>query len=336
MKKIQAILLILIASLTASLLTACNTTPNSDTQNVETEVSTVGIVNIAAILDPVVDGLKVGMSEFEYVEGTNINYIYNGPVSRDDLNKEIQSLIDQDVDIIVSLTTPATIAAKEMTQENQVPVVFVPVNDPVGTGIVSDLTNPGGNITGIISGASETRRLEWLLTIAPDSKRIYYPYNPDDPSPVGTLETLSTDVAPQLGVELVPFEVSTVELLQDAIHNIPDDVDAIYLPSDSRVGSALSDWVAVAEERKLPMSASSQAHVDAGVLCSYSYSPYEAGRQAARLVDQILHGVDAGTLPVETAEPLFSINLVAANAIELEIPDDVLGQANIIVREDQQ
>ncbi len=174
--------------------------------------------------------------------------------------------------------------------------------------------------------------MEWLLTVAPGSTRIYYPYNPDDPSPVRTLEAFE-ELAPELGIEIIPFEVGTVELLQDAINNIPEDIDAIYLPSDSRVGSALSDWIAIAEERQLPMSGSSQAHVDAGVLCSYSYSPYEAGRQSARLVDQILTGTEPGTLPVETAEPLFSINLVAANAIGLEIPEDILIQANIIIRE---
>ena len=117
---------------------------------------------------------------------------------------------------------------------------------------------------------------------------------------------------------------------------MPDDIDAIYLPSDSRVGSALTDWIALAEERGIPMSGSSQAHVDAGVLSSYSYSPFEAGRQAARLVDQILDGVDPGTLPVETAEPLFSINLIAAEAIGLEVSDNVLVQANIIVRNEEE
>jgi len=318
-----------------TLLVACSPTSETETTDTETSVSTVGVINIASILDPVVDGLKVGMSEFDYVENETINFIYNGAVSRDNLETEIQSLIEQEVDIIVSLTTPASITAKSLTEENQIPVVFVPVNDPLGAGIVSDLVNPGENITGIISGASETRRMEWLLTVAPDSTRIYYPYNPDDPSPVRTLEAFE-ELTGELDIEIVPFEVSTVELLEDAINNIPDDIDAIYLPSDSRVGSALSDWIAIAEERELPMSGSSQAHVNAGVLSSYSYSPYEAGRQSARLVDQILRGTDPGSLPVETAEPLFSINLVAASAIGLEIPENILIQSNILIREDDE
>src|SRR5690606_13527193 len=100
---------------------------------------TVGVVNIAAILNPIVDGYKEQMAEYGYTEGENITYIYNGPVARDALESEIQSLIDQDVDLIVSLTTPASVTVKEMTAENQIPVVFVPVTDPISAGLVTSL-----------------------------------------------------------------------------------------------------------------------------------------------------------------------------------------------------
>lgn len=327
MKIFQKLLIIVLLFAMA----ACTTTSDN-----ESETYTVGIVNIASILNPVVDGFKDGMAEFNYTEGENITYIYNGPVSRDNLESEIQSLIDAEVDVILSLTTPATVTAKGLTADNQIPVVFVPVNDPVGAGIVEDTSKPGGNITGIISGASETRRLEWLLTVAPEAKVVYFPYNPDDPSPVQTLETFNDGIAEDLGIELVTYEVTSADALPDAIANTPENVDAIYLPSDSRVGSALTDWLALAEERQLPLSGSSQAHVSAGALCSFSYSPYEAGKQSANLVNQILTGTNAGDLPIEFAEPLLSVNIPAAEAIGLEIPDDVLIQANIIVRDDEE
>ena len=76
--------------------------PESD----ESSTPTVGIVNIASILDSVVDGLELGMGEFDYTEGENVTYIYNGAVSRDDLEAEIQSLIDQEVDVIVFIDDP--------------------------------------------------------------------------------------------------------------------------------------------------------------------------------------------------------------------------------------
>lgn len=143
MKIFQKLLIIVLLFAMA----ACTTTSDN-----ESETYTVGIVNIASILNPVVDGFKDGMAEFNYTEGENITYIYNGPVSRDNLESEIQSLIDAEVDVILSLTTPATVTAKGLTADNQIPVVFVPVNDPVGAGIVEDTSKPGGNITESLVG----------------------------------------------------------------------------------------------------------------------------------------------------------------------------------------
>lgn len=331
MYKIRLVLFTLLISL---LLTACGSSDKEEEQEADASY-TVGIINIAAILEPVVDGIKDGMIEFGYTEGGNVTYLYEGPVARDAVEALVASYEEQGVDVIISLTTPATITVKEATTESGTPVVFVPVNDPIGAGIVEDLVAPGGNITGIISGQSEDRRLEWLLTFAPDAEQIYYPYNPDDSSPVRTLEFLQTDVAPRFNVEIVPVEAADEDAVRAAIENIPEGIDAIYLPSDARVGALLSEWVAKAEELGIPLSGSSLAHVEAGALCSYSYSPYESGKQSARLVDQILQGADPGSLPVETAEPLFSVNLAAAEAINFEVTEDILLQANIIVRGDE-
>lgn len=291
----------------------------------------VGIINGAAILNSTVDGLKGRMTELGYTEGQNITYVYNGPVAKDQFEAEIQNLIDQKVDVIVALTTPVATKVKEMTAQNQIPVVFAPLTDPLGAGIVPSLQHPGGNMTGIISGLSEDRRLEWLKTVAPTIKRVYYPYNPNDPSPSKTLESLKP-VAATLGLELVILETPDKAAVQAAVDNVPSDVDAIFIPPDSLVGSLVANWVAKAAELKLPTSGSSQAHVQAGVLCSYSYSPTDAGRLAAGLVDQILKGAKPGDLPVETASPLSSINLATAQSIGLEIPDDTLRQAQSVLR----
>jgi putative tryptophan/tyrosine transport system substrate-binding protein len=327
---LSGILIIVLVVSIAVLLSKQDDDKNKDEGDKKTY--TIGIVNTASIINPAIDGLKEAMAEQGYTEGENIVYIYNGPVSRDDLQTEIQSLIDQHVDLIVAVTTQPAIQAKELTAENHIPVVFVPVTDPIGAGIVADLTHPGGNITGIVSGQGETRRLEWLKTVDPTIQRVYFPYNPNDASPVRALEELQP-AADSLGLELVLVETPDEAAVLDAIANVPDDIDAIFLGPDSLVGAKYADWVARANEMGIPTSGSSQAHVAAGILCSYSYSPFDAGRLAAGLVSQILEGANPGDLPVETAEPQFSINLVTANTIGLEISDSVLGQATIIIRE---
>jgi len=292
----------------------------------------VGIVNSAAILTTTIDGFKQEMSTLGYTEGENITYLYNGPTATDGLEAEIQRMIDEKVDLIFTMTTTPTVKAKEMTADSGIPVVFAPVTDPIGAGIVTDLNKPGGNVTGIASGLSEDRRLEWLKTVAPDIQKVLVPYNPGDPSPTKSLEGLQ-ETAAKIGVELVLLETPDKPAVEAAIANIPADVDAIYLPSDSLVGSYVADWVAKSIELKLPTSGSSQAHVSAGVMCSYSYSPAQAGELAAGLVDHILKGDKPGDLPVQTAEPQASINLATANAIGLEIPDATLRQAQIVIHE---
>jgi len=302
-----------------------------DEEEAESKTYTVGIVNITPIMNPVVDGFKERMIELGYTEGENVKYVYDGPISKDNLDATMQGLVDQKVDLILAITTPVTVKAKELTATNGIPVVFVPVTDPVAAGIVTDISRPGGNITGIISGQGETRRLEWLKTVAPDIERVFFPYNPADASPTKALEELEP-VADTLGLELVTLETPDAAAVEAAIANIPDDVDAIYLPPDSLVGSLYADWVAKSIELKLPISGSSLAHVEAGVLCSYSYSPFEAGKMAARLVDRILKGTKPGDLPIETIDPTFSINMATANSMGLDISDDTLQQANIIIR----
>jgi putative ABC transport system substrate-binding protein len=294
------------------------------------ETFVIGVVNPTAIMEPVLEGFKAGMTELGYTEG-QITYLYDGPVAKDALAPVVQGFLDKKVDLILALTTPGAQVAQSTAAGNDVPIVFVPVTDPVQAGLVASLKQPGGNITGITTGGSDAQRLEWLLRVAPDVKRIYLPYNPTDKSPVGALVQIQ-EAATKLGVELVLREASTTDEVQAAITNIPDDVDAIFIGPDSLVGSLYKDWVSAAIERKLPLTGSSLSHVEAGMLLSYSYDNEAVGKQAARLADQIFKGVKPADLPVETSEFFLSLNLKTADAIGLVIPDDILRQARQVFR----
>ncbi len=287
---------------------------------------TIGVVNPTPIMEPVLAGFKARMTELGYVEGENTTYLYDGPAPKDELERVAQSHLDEGVDLILALTTPGAQAAQKATSEHAVPVVFVPVTDPVGAGLVSSLREPGGNLTGITTGGSAPKRLEALLQVVPEAERIYLPYNPGDKSATSVLEQLAPLEDP-LGVELVLYEAADTEAVEAAIANIPDDVDAIFIGPDSLVGSLYADWVKAAIERELPLSGSSVSHVEAGMLLSYSYDTVAAGRQAARLADQIFKGAAPRDLPVETSEFFLSLNLKTARAIGLDIPDEILSQA---------
>lgn len=321
----SSLAVVILAIVTGLLLTACGAQ--------QPKTYKVGLLNIAGGLEAALwPGFKEGMTEFGYIEGKNITYVYQGvPDSVDQLDTLAQELVKADVDLILALTTPPALAAKRATANTDIPVVFVPANDPVGAGLVSNLKNPGGNITGITFGAQEPRRFEWLIQVAPAAKQVYIPYNPDDPSAVTTLARIS-EVATQLGVELVTYEVRTPEEIPASIENMPEEVDAIFTLPDNVVGHRTAEYAEAAIQRKLPASAPNPKGVEEGMLTTFSSDEVTSGKQAARLADQILKGIKPANLPVETAEFFSMINLKTATAIGLDVPDTILRQTNKIIR----
>ena len=325
MKRKLQLEFVIVFVITGLLLTDCGGAP-------QTKTYTIGVVNLSQNLDDTVKGFKEGMTTLGYVEGKNITYIYDGPAGVDKLDGIAQELVKADVDLILSMTTPATQAAQKATAGTAIPVLFIPVTNPVEAGIVNSLTKPGGNITGITYSLQEGKRLEWLLQVAPTIKQVYVVYNPKDQSPVSALKTVS-ETATRLGVELITREASTPEEITAAFKNIPQEADAIFFLPDSVVNAQITDWLKIAKELKLPTSGSNIQLVEEGALTTYGIDLTVSARQeGARLADQILRGTKPADLPVEMAEFFSAINLKTAQAIGLDIPDATLRQANIIIR----
>lgn len=322
------VLLLSMLSLLVSSLAACGPT--------ESGPMTVGIVNLLPDLDSAVEGFKAGMAEIGYVEGEDITYVYPGATGNPAaLAGAAQDLVAADVDLIFCVTTPACLAAQQATQDTDVAVVFSAVTDPVAAGLVEDLSRPGGNVTGITVGAknaiNEGRRLDWLVKVDPDINQIYIPYNPEDAVATVSLAAVE-EVAATLGVELMGREARTAEEVQTALNAIPEDADAMFVFADQVVVADVAAVVDAALERDLPLSTPNSLGPQLGALMSYGSDLNAAGNQAARLADQILRGSSPDDLPVETPEFFLTLNLNTAEAIGLEIPDEVLRQADTIIR----
>ncbi len=299
----------------------------------KTKVYSIGIINILPSMQEIINGFKQGITEYGYIEGKKLKYLYECPnVGIDKLNKIAQGLVKADVDLILSIATPATIVAKQATEGTGIPVVFVPVTNPVAAGIIDSIKKPGANITGITFGIQENRRLEWLIRIAPGIKHIYTAYNVQDPSPVFALKMIK-ETAKKLGVNITARKIHNTKELDYAVKNIPRNADAVILLPDSLVATHLEDFVNAAIKRKLPVSGANIEVVKKNsVLTSYGFDQFITGKQASRLADQIFHGIKPADLPVETAEFHLAINLKIAGEIGLNIPDEILRQADIIIR----
>lgn len=292
----------------------------------------VGVVQLTPVDTTTLQGFKEGMAELGYREGKDIVYLDEGPAGTiDRLEPLIRRHLAAKPRLFFVSSTPATQAVKKHLGSSAIPVVFAPVNDPVGAGIVASLKTPGGNITGIRLPAGDDLRLEWLKKIAPAVKRVYLPYNPGDRSALASLE-LARQAAATLGIELLTEEIRRGEAVRPALAALPADVDAIFLPRDSTIEARIDDFTATARKRRLPLCAPSLLQVEAGALLSYGFVHRQIGRQAARLADQILRGTAPADLPVEAAESQLAINQITALAIGLPVPGEILRQAEKVIR----
>lgn len=282
-----------------------------------------------------VEGFQAGMAELGYESGRNVEYAFAGePLSGDLLDEALESMVSSGVDLIFTAGTPTGVAAHRITAGTGIPVVFGVIADPIEAGVMQDLAAPGGNMTGVKLGEDQSRRLQWLIEIDPTIRRVFVPFNPDDPAPASAVAQIES-LAPGLGLELVLAPAPDDEAVTALLADLPTDIDAVFLVPDSVVNARLADIVSVATDAGLPTSGPSIAQVEGGALMSYGFVHREAGAQAASIAVQILNGADPGSVPVQNTESFLAINLFAAREIGLEITDDVLRQADIVIRENR-
>jgi ABC-type uncharacterized transport system substrate-binding protein len=162
-----------------------------------------------------------------------------------------------------------------------------------------------------------------------ETDKVYVPYNPNDEPSTAALDGMNI-AASRMGIELVLDEVYSVEEAVVAIERLPGDIDAIFRIPSPTLDQRNHDLSQAAIKRKLPICAS--LPLDESVLLTLATDLSEMGKQAARLADQIFQGIKPADLPVETGEVFLTINLRTAETIGLYIPDEILVQANTIIR----
>lgn len=295
---------------------------------------TVAHLKLSSVDNLTFEGFRAGMAELGYIEGQQVTYLQHPLVNSvkqlDEVATDYAS--NKDIDLILSSSTPATLAVQRVTKGTGIPVVFAPVNDPIAAGIVTDLKRPSANLTGIRLPVRDKIRFNFLFKLSPTVKVVLLPYNAKDKSSV--LSLTSAEKAAQLHEIIIKKKpVTNKSELDELLAGIGNDFDAIFLPRDSLVEGYINDFVAVAKKLKIPLSAPSSQQAKAGALFSYGHEHRKIGGQAARLVDQILKGFSPSELPVETAQEYLIINLKTAKAIDLDIPDHLLRQADDIIYE---
>jgi putative tryptophan/tyrosine transport system substrate-binding protein len=281
-----------------------------------------------------IETFRQGLRELGYVEGKNVMIEYRYAEGKLDLLPSLASeLVQQQVDVIVTVGTPGVLAAKNATR--MIPIVFVSVSDPVANGVVASLARPGGNVTGLSILAPELsrKRLELLKEAFPKVTRVVVLWNPT--SSGESLSFMETQgVAKALGVQLHSMEVRGASDFESGFQRARKaSVQALVTLPSPVVNSNLKQVLEFAAKNRLPAMYFTSEFVDAGGLMSYAPNFTDQFRRAATYVDKILKGRKPADLPVEQPTKFeFIINLKAAKQIDVTIPQSVLYRADKVIR----
>ncbi len=281
-----------------------------------------------------IEAFRQGLREVGYVEGKNIVIEYRYAERKvDRLPALAAELVGLKVDVIVTSASQETRAAKEAT--NRIPIVMTNEGDPVGTGFVTSLARPGGNITGLSTLSPELsgKRLELLKEIVPKLSRVAVLGSSATPGNAHTSRELEL-AAQALNVKLQYLDVLSPKDIETSFRAAGKErADAVLVLSNSILTSQRRQIIELAVKSRLPASYARPEFVEFGGLMTYGVSLIDNSRRAATYVDKILKGAKPGDLPVERpAKFELIINLKAAKQIGLTIPPNVLARADKVIR----
>jgi putative ABC transport system substrate-binding protein len=291
------------------------------------------IPRIGLLGDSSWEPLRQGLRDLGYVEGRNILFEDRRSEGRSERWPDLAAeLVRLKVHIIVISGTPAALAAKRAT--TTIPIVMAVTGDPLSTGLVSSLAQPGGNVTGLMQlGAGlAAKRLELLREAVPNISRVAFLWNPANPDQKSHFNEAQAG-ARFLGVTLQSVEVRSGEQLERALTTMMADHPSALLMTGDLVHQLHIDWiVAFAAKNRLAVMYQLKENVASGGLMSYGPIRADLVRRAAVYVDKILKGAKPGELPVE--QPMrfeLAINMKTAKALGLTIPPSVLLRADQVI-----
>ena len=279
------------------------------------------------------DELFESLRALGYVEGQNIVVERRYAQGKAERFQEFAAeMVRLKVDLIITSTTPAALAAKSVT--TTIPIVIPTAIDPVGTGLIASLARPGGNITGgaILTGELAAKRLELLKEVISSLSRTAVLWN--NANPANALAWRETqDAANALGVTLQSHEVKGPKDFEVAFDRMTKErLDALFVLDDALTIQYRNEIADFAIKKRLPSVFAARDRVEAGGLMSYGPRYSELMRRAAALVDKILRGAEPANLPMEQPTTFeLVINLKTARAIGLTVPPPLLARADEVI-----
>ena len=315
-------------ALLVSLATAARAQPQ--------KTARVGVLasSTEANFGPSIKVFREALSAAGWVEGRNLTLHVRYPGEEYARLPELAAeLVRLEVDVLVSLGTPATLAAKKAT--TTIPIVMESLSDAVSIGLVSNLARPGGNVTGVSGFAPELsgKRLELIREMLPRAERITVLTNRANPATAPVLRATEA-AARKMRMRLRVLDIRQPADLGPAFETMQRErTDALILAADPMLFTERPTIVQLAARHRVPAVYEHRQFPESGGLLSYGPLFQERFQRMAFYVDRILRGARPGELPIEQPTTFeLVINLKAASALGLTLPQSLLGRADEVIR----
>jgi putative ABC transport system substrate-binding protein len=273
-----------------------------------------------------------GLRDLGWVDGENVSFQYQfGDGTYERLDALAAELVELKVDMIVSFQGTGALAATKAT--STIPIVFGGIGDPIGTGVIKSFAHPGGNASGtssLVEGVTQ-KHFELLKDCVPTISRVAALRNPT----VGAPQWLDAQrAAARLDLEFHPLEARDAAEIEERFASLDDHpVDGLVVLSGGTLFGERTRIVGLAAQHRLPAVYPFVEYAEAGGLLAYAANLPDLYRRAASYADKILKGAKPADLPVEQPTIIdFVVNLKAAQALGITIPQSTLSQATRIIQ----
>ncbi len=231
-------------------------------------------------------------------------------------------------DVIVALTTPSAQTIVKAVGRDALPIVFSAVTDPYATGLASSLKDDKNKITGVTDAPPIKEQMAFIKTLLPKAKRIGVLYNPGDNGSTTSMNAIRKAAKAQ---ELLIFESTPTRSsdIQAAILQLVGKVDALYIPLDNMLVSAMQTVASIAIKHNLPLFSADSGSVEAGAFACLGYSYRQMGAETGKMVARIIEGTDPSEIAIASPEHMdIFINRDALQKLNITLPETVREKAH--------
>lgn len=288
----------------------------------------IGIIQIVEhpSLNQIRESIISELAAQGYKNGENITIDYqNAQGDQSNLKTISQKFVNNKYDLIIAIATPSAQAVVSETKD--IPIIFSAATDPIGSGLVKDMNNPGGNVTGTSDRVSAEKIMELAKRITPNIKTVGALYNTSETNSVSVIDNLK-EYAQKNNITVVNATVTNSSEVQQSMNSLVDKVDAIFSPIDNTIASAMPLVAQIANEAQIPVYVGADSMVKDGGLATYGINYTILGTETAKMAVEVLKGKKAGDIPVKTMTDMdIYLNKNTAKAIGITLPEAILKEA---------